>query len=146
MVFGPGMIDAYTLESKAANYPRIILGKDILALGDFSVGDNPLFDIEKRNPTGPVGRDSDGMYYINYFAPDLLELNKSEYSFYDYMIKLKEIIKEGLKSKNQDIYVKYSWLKERYNKFVYLAEHNQEELNAEFKVPTPRMAEISMIE
>jgi hypothetical protein len=146
MVFGPGMVDAYMLESKAANYPRIILGKNILELGEFFVGDTPLFDIEKQNPTGLIGRDSDGMYYINYFSPDLLAMNKSNYSFNDFMLKLKSIIETGLDSKNQDIYVKYSWLKERYNKFVYIVKTMPEALNSEFQISTVNYDEINMIE
>jgi len=145
MVFGPGMIDAYTLESRAANYPRIIVSRQILDLASFFTNDDPLFDIEKQNPTGSVGCDSDGMYYINYFAPDLFEMNKSEYTFYDFMLKLKTIIEKGLNSKNQDIYVKYSWLKERYNKFLCLSINNPDAINSEFSISTPRIEEIPKI-
>jgi hypothetical protein len=146
MVFGPGMIDAYTLESRAANYPRIILDKNILHLGNLIVKENPLYDIVQQDPTSPVGLDSDGMYYINYFAPELFELNKSEYSFSDFMNKLKEMIKVGLDSKKQDIYVKYSWLRKKYNKFVFLFDRYPERINSHIVNLNDEMRGVEMIQ
>jgi hypothetical protein len=144
MVFGPGMIDAYTLESKAANYPRIIIGQDILKSGNFFVSEDPLWDMEKTNPTGPIGQDSDGMYYINYFSPDLIYFNKPEYSFYDYMSKLKQIIETGLRSNKKDIFVKYNWLKQRFNKFLKTY-YGPDAINSEFEISIPKIDNIQMI-
>lgn len=144
MVFGPGMIDAYTLESKAANYPRILVGQDILKIGEFFISEDPLWDIERKNPSGPVGQDSDGMYYINYFSPDLIYFNKSEYSFYDYMSKLTQIIETGLRSNKKDIFVKYSWLKQRFNKFLNTY-GGVDAINSEYEISIPQIDRIPMI-
>lgn len=143
LVFGPGMIDAYTLESRAANYPRIIVDQTIIVREIFT-SDDPLFDIERQNPTGLVGQDSDGMYYINYFSPDLIDLNEFEYSFYDYMSKLKEIIETGIGSKKQDIFVKYSWLKQKYNKFLKTY-NGKDVINSGFEISTLQIDRIPMI-
>ena len=112
------MIDAYILESKAANYPRVILGESILKIAEkhFEKHSNPTS--EREAIESALGKDSDGMYYIDYFAPDQVELNKCEYSFYEYILKVSEIIKSGIKSKRPDINIKYSWLKEKYNEFI----------------------------
>jgi len=144
MLFGPGVVDAYTLESKAANYPRIIVGQDILKIGEFYISDDHLWDIEKTNPSGPVGQDSDGMYYINYFSPDLIYFNKPDYSFYDYMSKLKQIIETGLGSNKKDIFVKYSWLKQKYNKFLNIY-GGPDAINSDFDISIPQIDKIPMI-
>jgi hypothetical protein len=60
------------------------------------------------------------MYYIDYFASAQSELDDPELDFPEYLEKLSKIIAEGLNSSKPDIKIKYSWLKQNYNKVVKL--------------------------
>lgn len=118
MIFGPGLIDAYTLESKAANYPRIILDESVLKVAARYHAHHHTPKLELESLKSILGRDSDGMYFIDYFASAQSELDDPEYDFPIYLDKLGAIIKNGVGSKQPDIKVKYNWLKQNYNKVV----------------------------
>jgi hypothetical protein len=121
-VFGPALIEAYTLESKAALYPRIILDRELVQAA-----------AESRSPhhsvTDEIGyvellleSDADGMYYIDYFYKAQSELDDPDYDFPSYIEALGDIIRKGLMGSvhpsNADVRVKYSWMRERYNRMV----------------------------
>ncbi len=60
VLFGPGMIEAYELESQSANYPRIVLA-DAVA--------EPLQpQFSDRNPVATIARDFDGHWFLDMFA------------------------------------------------------------------------------
>ncbi|GAB6097487.1 hypothetical protein JCM14469_37410 [Desulfatiferula olefinivorans] len=114
LVFGPGMNDAYILESKAANYPRIILSEEIIKLAIKYKAAHHRKDQEQRMMKEFLGKDSDGMYYIDYVEKAQGEMDDSETDYPMYLQKISEIIKKGINNKKPDIQVKYNWLKERY--------------------------------
>ncbi len=118
MIFGPGLIDAYILESKAANYPRIILDEAILDVAAKYHAKHHTPKLELDSIKSILGRDSDGLYYVDYFSSAQSELDDPEYDFPTYLEKLSEIIKNGIHSKKPDIKVKYNWLKQNYNNVV----------------------------
>lgn len=114
LVFGPGMNDAYILESKAANYPRIILSEEIIKLAIKYKAAHHRKDQEQRMMEDFLGKDSDGMYYIDYVGKAQGEMDDPEADYPMYLQKISEIIKKGINNKKPDIQVKYNWLKERY--------------------------------
>lgn len=121
-VFGPALIEAYTLESKAALYPRIILDRELVELaGEVSATHHSALD-EIRYVESLLGKDSDGMYYIDYFSTVEGELDDPEYGFPSYINALGEIIRKGLMGSvhplNADVRVKYFWMRERFNRMV----------------------------
>lgn len=60
LLFGPAMNRAYELESRVASVPRILFDPDIPAIGDAFITDYmPDY----------VARDTDGLFYIDYFSP-----------------------------------------------------------------------------
>ena len=111
MIFGPGLIDAYTLESKAANYPRIILDESVLDVAASYHAHHHTPELELDSVKSILGRDTDGMYYIDYFASAQSELDDPELDFPEYLEKLSKIITKGVNSSKPDIKVKYNWLK-----------------------------------
>jgi hypothetical protein len=117
-IFGPALVEAYSLESKAALYPRIILDEEIIKLGA-RFGDHKIAD-ETEYIKELLMKDADGMYYIDYFEKVQSELDDPTYDFPLYIEKLKKIIEDGLKSsKNSvDVRIKYSWMKEKFNILV----------------------------
>lgn len=114
LLFGPAMNNAYTLESKAANYPRVILSEDIVTLSRQYKSPNHSEDMEEGYVKSLLCRDSDGMYYIDFIASVQSELDDPECDYPIYLHKLADIIATGIDSSKPDIFVKYSWLKEKY--------------------------------
>ena len=121
-LFGPALVEAYTLESKAAMYPRIILDRDVIeaSLDGKSVDHKNTDEIEYVESL--LEQDSDGMYYIDYFYKARSELSGSEYDFPEYIDILGELIRKGLMGSSHhgkaDLRVKYSWMRERYNRMI----------------------------
>ncbi len=113
-LFGPAMVNAYTLESKAALYPRVILDESIIISGMKAHGKHHFAHHEKESIMSLLKKDSDGMYYIDYITESQSELDDPTYDYPQYMHELGQIIKEGLKSSDPSILIKYQWLKEKY--------------------------------
>ena len=113
MLFGPAMNDAYVLESKAANYPRIILSGEIIRLSREYRSSIHQPDVEESYVKSLLGRDSDGMFYIDYVESQD-SFDDPEIHYPSHLMRIAEILSVGLQSTKPDIYVKYSWLKEKY--------------------------------
>lgn len=121
-LFGPALVEAYTLESKAAMYPRVILDHTVIEAGaQNSIMEHDSSE-ELRYVRSLLEQDSDGMYYIDYFFKAQSELDDPEYDFPEYINNLGAIIRKGLMGSSHhskaDIRVKYSWMRERYNQMV----------------------------
>lgn len=117
VIFGPALAEAYTLESKAAVYPRVIVDKAVIraASKGLSSQTKPYID--------PIfATDLDGMLYIDYFGKAQEELDDPEYDFPQYINALGEMIRKGLQGaghpKHADRRVKYFWMREKYNQMV----------------------------
>ena len=122
LLFGPALAEAYILESKAAMYPRVILHKEIIDLaGKYRVDHHTIKD-EKGYVESLLEKDSDGMYYIDYFLKASEELDEPLYGFPDYLDKIGNKIRKGLMGSSSvyksDVKVKYRWMKERYNSVI----------------------------
>ena len=121
-LFGPALVEAYTLESKAALYPRVILDHSIIDIGTKNRNKNHDLTEEQKYVQSLLEKDSDGMFYIDYFYKAQTELDDPEYSFPGYIENLANIIRKGLMSSSHhskaDIRVKYSWMRERFNNMV----------------------------
>lgn len=122
VLFGPALAEAYILESKAALYPRVILDRDIIELAGKATHSGNTTEEEKNYVESLLEKDSDGMYYIDYFSKAQSELNDPEYDLPEYMAKIGEKIRKGLMGSSSvykaDLKVKYRWMKERYNKMI----------------------------
>lgn len=124
-LFGPALVEAYTLESKAAMYPRIILDRDVIDVAARNKLSLHSSDDERKHVESLLEQDSDGMYYIDYFFKARTELDDPEYDFPEYIEILGDIIRKGLMGSSHhgkaDLRVKYSWMRERYNRMVEIA-------------------------
>jgi len=121
-LFGPALVEAYTLESKAAMYPRVILDNSVIEAGSMYSGVHHSSQNEKDFVQSLLEQDSDGMYYVDYFFKAQSELDDPEYDFPNYIDNLREIIQKGLMGSSHhskaDLRVKYSWMRERFNRMV----------------------------
>lgn len=119
ILFGPALAEAYILESKAALYPRVILHKDIIDLAAKNRIKINTYNDESEYVQSLLEKDSDGMYYIDYFLKASEELDDPLYDFPDYLNRIGQKIRTGLMASSNvyksDLKVKYRWMKERYN-------------------------------
>jgi hypothetical protein len=119
-VFGPALIEAYTLESKAALYPRIILDRELVEAAGGARASHHDSEDEVSYVRSLLEKDSDGMYYIDYFFKASGELDDPDIDFPAYITALGDIVRKGLMGSvhptNADVRVKYSWMRERYNR------------------------------
>jgi len=120
MIFGPALVEAYETESKAALYPRIILDRTIIDIGKKHHAFHHGEIDEKKAILKILNKDTDDMFYIDYFSKAQSELDDPEYDMPTYIDKLKEIIEAGIKAgkKSPDIKVKYNWMKNKFNTMV----------------------------
>lgn len=142
IVFGPAMINAYIMESKAANYPRIIVDDSIFEIAARYKRDMHSVEDELEYVGGLLGRDSDGIHYIDYFNGVYGEMDEPECDFYNYLIAISEIIEKGVNHHNPSVRIKYSWLKEKYNEVVIPLKKRAETFN--FEIPEAADAYISL--
>lgn len=115
-VFGPALVDAYMLESKIANYPRVIVGPDIIKIAKTYKGNQNSEKHIEEYFSKILGFDSDGFYYIEY-----LNVYEEFDHIADYPIYLDAIhsmIEEGLRSNDITIRAKYTWLGLKYNELI----------------------------
>lgn len=126
IVFGPALIQAFRLESRAAKSPRIILPKSLYDL------DSEFFELmatkdRTGNLDGLVSLDEDDFYYLDYFDkcrnPELgIFLHGKEWAqdveYIEHMKKLRFLITSGLASEDPGIYSKYGWMKSKWNAVV----------------------------
>lgn len=114
IALGNPLTKAYLAESKTANYPRILLSKDYF---DFITNylKNEGASIYDASIQEHLVYNSCELYYLNVFysvfqMPDKL----------GFFTSLREKIEENLQntSKKENLYVKYDWLANLYNRFL----------------------------
>jgi len=133
-LFGPALIDAYHYESKCANYPRVIVPEEIISVGKRFCARHHSPDIEEEYIKNCLGKDSDGMYYVDYFRSIQSELDEPYYDYPLYLHELSEIIDKGLQSTNPAIRIKYLWMKEKYNSVVKDIQKNLDNWDGDIEV------------
>lgn len=120
-VFGQGLIDAYTLETKSAKYPRIILSDKLLKELNYPLEAKknryPYHQYLDRFDDGCVGLDQ----LIYYQAIQNWEEMTTEV-LSNSLNRVRKVIINGLDSsfENPDVFEKYKWLKDQYNKLIIL--------------------------
>lgn len=111
-VFGPALIDAYTLESTRSFHPRIMLSSDVYAAIEHA-GDPIKEQLEKY-----LIVDAYDLPYINPFARWDLDFNESVHLAE--MVQLQDIITAGLMagSDHPSVGEKFKWLARKFNRFI----------------------------
>lgn len=119
LIFGPALNDAYETETRAAIYPRIIMDKSIIELGNKR--QQKIFEKEKKIKEDLIfsylNQDSDDKYYIDYFPTDIGSY-KYMTNIEIYLSNLRQIIIYGLRNQKPDLKVKYGWMKNKYNRML----------------------------
>lgn len=126
-VFGQGLIDAFMLETRSAKFPRIILSDKLLKELNY-----PLVTKTNRYPYHQyLDRFNDGcvgFHQLIYYqvieswtemTPELLT---------ESLRKVRKVIVNGLDSsfEKPEVFEKYTWLKDQYNKLIILSDFDFE--------------------
>lgn len=118
VVFGPALVEAYTLESKKAVFPRILIAESI-----FEVAKEPFARVHDTEDElefifDLVNKDEDGYFYIDYLDKVQGEIDDSEFGYCDYLLSVREKIINGLSNPDIRVREKYSWLQKKFNMTV----------------------------
>lgn len=105
IIFGPGLIEAYQLETEKAVFPRVIIDETIIK--DFNDVKPSKFDIEDI-----VNIDNDGLYYVDYFEKVRGNLDHDQ-QYKKYIIKMTELLFEM--SKKPNLRQKLEWIMPHYS-------------------------------
>ncbi len=105
ILLGPAMVDAYNLESKCANSPRIVVTPSVYEIYRTERIKN---NIETKKSV--LKKDFDGMFYVDYFNLIGTGLKMSEVVYKEIIDK---IISNNLTSRDITIRVKYYWMRSK---------------------------------
>lgn len=117
-IFGPAFNRAYELESRFANYPRIVLDHEIFGNGDLRSKHNSNED-EDKHLKSQLRQDGDGLYFVDYLKAFLSVIDDLS-DMPVFIEKCKELILENIKNTKQQssVLLKYLWLAKYYNEVV----------------------------
>lgn len=121
-VFGQGLIDAYTIETKC-KYPRIIISDKLLNKLNY-----PLTSKRNRYPYHQyITRFEDGcvgFHQMIFFQVIESWTEIKQQTLIDSLSKIRKVIINGLDSSYEkpDVFEKYKWLKDQYNNLIILAD------------------------
>jgi hypothetical protein len=122
MVFGPAVIDAYEIESKLSNYPRVVLDPKILLEYERTASlrsENNTAEQDLEYVKSLIRQDSDGLWFVDYLRGMLGNFDFPEY-YSAFINKHKELIlsKASENNKLNSISLKYNWVAVYHNLVV----------------------------
>ena len=120
IIFGPGIIKSYEIESKYAQFPRLCIDSEVIEIMKKDDSLEDFIDIYTE--------DFDGMYYLNYllysinswyrYRKDNTEINiVNETELDDVLSSHRDFIFE-VEEYSNEIFTKYSWLKKYHNRTI----------------------------
>lgn len=122
-VFGQGLIDSYQLENNYSKYPRVILSDKLIAKLNYPINTKrnhyPYHQYVDRFLDGCVGFHQMIYYQV---MENWAEMTKEK--LIDSLAKIRKVIIDGLdiSFEKPEIFEKYNWLKEQYNKLIILSD------------------------
>lgn len=122
-IFGPGFIRAYDLESRIANFPRIILDYSILKgmMEDSRLfSDHNSTEDEYNYLKRQVKLGSDGIHFVDYIRVTMNNMDDPEYSSRNFLLHLKQHILESITAKDSITpeSTRYLWAARYYNEYL----------------------------
>ena len=115
-VVGPAMIDAYRLESKIAQVPRVVIDKNLLEIARKSRDEMHTEEDEAEYVSHFMTLDRDGQYFFDYVSfRSVVEVTGVEADLYpEYLGSLGQFLAEGLAHPELAVRAKYVWLHRQY--------------------------------
>lgn len=114
-VFGPGLVDAYRLESQIAIFPRVVIADTVLALSN-NVG-SALEEMLTIRRDFVTQRDTDGINFVDYLHVNAMGV-ENEKAIVDLFQRIASAITDAARASRYDlrIYQKVAWLANYFNR------------------------------
>lgn len=122
-VFGQALIDAYQLETKSAKYPRIVLSDKLIRELNYPIDTKrnrfPYHQYIDRFEDGCIG-----FHQMIYYQVIESWTEMTSEKMINSLEKVRKTIINGLDNsfENPDVFEKYKWLKDQYNKLIILSD------------------------
>jgi len=121
-LFGPAIVEAYELESKAAKYPRIVVSSEVLDLvGSAAILRSELYtgEEEQENISRLLGTSGDDLLFIDYLRVARSETDDA-YEYIEFLSGHRRLVVEGLQRYDSEpsILEKYQWLAHYHNEVI----------------------------
>lgn len=124
LLLGPGLVNAYYLESKCAQYPRIVIDPKVLWQFARIKGTKKSLRLKDYDYHKTFTPDEDGTSYIDYFNDTDNYLNNG--NAYSHFQNLCEVIKSNIDSEDISTRVKYLWMREKLKNCEYFPKFKTE--------------------
>nr|WP_321460378.1 hypothetical protein [uncultured Cohaesibacter sp.] len=113
---GPGMIEAYQLESQVAKFPRIIIDPSLLEVARDAHGQQHTPEYEEKSIKKFLKKDKDGWLYIDYFSFEgvVVSAGMEEEAFSGYIHRIGKLCKDNLEIRSVSVFEKTTWILEKY--------------------------------
>lgn len=121
-IFGPGVVEAYELESQIAQYPRIVVSSKALRMldeSDILIAEHHSRQTEKEWVKELLRLDSDGIWFVDYLRASESEIG-DPHKYGILLRKHRNLIAKNLRSTKispLDIH-KYTWLAQYHNSTI----------------------------
>lgn len=112
LLLGPGMINAYNLESKCALHPRIVIDPKVLWQFSRVNGIKQPERLKDYDFQKYFVRETDGTAYIDYFN-DVQEYIPNGRTIHEYFRVICSIVAKHIDNDDISIKVKYLWMREK---------------------------------
>lgn len=121
-LFGPALIDAYELESKYAQYPRIVVSPKLiqeLKINELLRSDHHDLDEELKYIKALLRQSDDGIWFIDYLKAIEGEMD-NEALYPEYIINHRQLIVKNASKFNylNKVLAKYIWLANYHNQII----------------------------
>ncbi len=124
LLLGPGLVNAYYLESKCAQYPRIVIDPKVLWQFARIKGSKKQLGLKDYEYHKTFASDADGTSYIDYFND--VEIYLSNGKVFNYFQSICEVIKNNIDSEDISTRVKYLWMREKLKVSEYYHKYKTE--------------------
>lgn len=111
LLVGPAMINAYALESKCANSPRIVLDPKVVYR--YNILKNNAKKDGHIEPDNIIQKDFDDTSFIDYFNMNEGEIFEKEAEVKRYFKKLCQLVSNNVGSTDMSIRTKYLWMRNK---------------------------------
>ena len=120
-ICGQGLIDSYSMESKLAIYPRIVVSKEFEQAYDSYYYEHEGIRYIERPSSSLLRKDFDNSVYVDFYNSSFIKYNKTtdmNIINSEFILIRSHIIEEYINNKNKpNILQKYGWLVNYHNTF-----------------------------
>lgn len=119
VLIGPAMLEAYRLESKVAKSPRVLVTREVIAIGRQHHSYQHGSDEEERYIAGMLSEDPDQQLWIDYISVEaVLKAGLEPDAYPEYIAIIGRQVEAGLLHDCQSVREKFLWLHGHYLRVI----------------------------